>query len=825
MEDSMNSLNNLKDKNIIIQFLLLVCLLPAFLFSACGRAYVEYNIVVNKQAAMAADFVKRGDYDQALTMYKKALLPYENEKNEEGVIFCLERMGWLNREIGQYGEALELFRRAYPIGVRLNGDAAEIDADLGDVYMFSGDSKKALEHYQKSLTTLKDFVFKTSYSGPPSGKEISSMIRKSKAIIHARVNLGTLHYFAREYDKALENLKIAHELIKRIMIVVKHPLYSLFIKLDSDIYEGIGFCRTMMGAAYGEMGQFDKAWNHFDAGKAAFEKGAKHLGLLVNQALRYKIEFISPGFDPAKVDFNVYERFLEKADNFGALEITWRVCFEIGRALAGEKEYPQARKYLARGIDALELTRSRLREDAIKKMFAASVQDVYSQMINLLYDMKNYEEGFDYLERAKARSFLDMLAGRSVKAKKSVDPLLVKQEKEIQQKIDMVVRRLKTMRGQERTSLYGEYKRLLKERANILETIKGQSLEFAATTTVTIVPAGKIIDRLGKGNALISYFLGTERTLVWVMNGGVISAVSVDMGSSELEELVSDYREAIASQQEMLWADLGEALFNTLIRPIKDKLEGADRLFMVPSKALHYLPFSSLPLSRERFLVQDYTITILPNASSLFFIHKEVTTDRDRIFAMGNPERERPDMSLKFAESEVNTISKNFPESTLLTRKEARESVIKEKNLAETGIIHIAAHGKYNPRHPLKSALLLSKDQKDDGNLETFEIFSLTMNPRLVVLSACQSGIGKVKGGDEVQSLNRAFLYAGAGGVVASLWNVSDQSTFKLMDYFYDGLKAQAASDALKEAQIKLMKEYPSPFYWAPFYLTGGLGK
>lgn len=99
------------------------------------------------------------------------------------------------------------------------------------------------------------------------------------------------------------------------------------------------------------------------------------------------------------------------------------------------------------------------------------------------------------------------------------------------------------------------------------------------------------------------------------------------------------------------------------------------------------------------------------------------------------------------------------------------------------------------------------------------------MNPRLVVLSACQSGIGRVEGGDEVQGLNRAFIYAGAGGVVASLWSVSDRSTFELMDYFYGGLGAKSPAEALREAQIKLMKEYPSPYYWAPFYLTGGISE
>jgi len=807
-----------------LPFLIYPLLIPLILWS-CATSYKEYQVSLNQHALVAEKFFSRGDYAQAFTNYEKALSSYENHKNEQGVLFCLERMGWIERERGEYGSALDLFRKAYPIGVRLNGDAAEIDADLGDVYLFSGATQKAKDHYQKALSTLKNFVFKTSYSSPPSGEEIITMIRKSKAIINARVNLGTLYYFSGEYDRALENLKKAEELINRILKVVEHPLYGMFIKLDSVIYDGIGFCQTFMGATYGEEGKFNQAWKHFDAGRDAFQEGNKQFGLLVNQALRYKIEFLSSAVKIDREKFEEYDAFLEKADRLGGSEVVWRMCYEIGRALNKHNKPAEARKYLARSIDVLELTRSKLREDTIKKMFASSVQDVYVEMIILLFEMKQFEEGFDYLERAKARAFLDMLAGRSVKAKKSVDPLLVKKDIEIQNKIDMVAARLKTARGSDRESDYEAYRKLLKERKNLLEAIKGQSLEFAATTAVTTVPVSKIAARLSKDTALVSYFLHKKRILMWVVNKGSVSAVSVGTDRINLDELITDYREAISSQQEMLIADLGSQLSMLLIKPFINHLAGSKRLFIVPSKSLHHLPFSSLPLSEKRFLVQDFAITILPNASSLFFMDKAVSTDRNSILAMGNPERGKEEMNLEFAEAEVKFVSKDFPFKTVLTGKKASESVMKERDLTDAGVIHIAAHGRYFANQPLKSALFLAEDHKNDGNLETIEIFSLSLNPRLIVLSACQSGIGKVEGGDEIQSLNRAFIYAGAGGVVASLWSVSDRSTFELMKYFYSGLKLKSPAEALQEAQVKLMKQYPPPFYWAPFYLTYGLGK
>ena len=792
------------------------------LWGCAGVEYREYDVAMIPSATQAEIYFREGDYENALPMYEKALQVYRQEKNDTGALYCLEKMGWILREIGRYGDALRMFQQAYPLGVKLNGDAAEIAADMGDVYLFSGDPEKSRGYYEKCLRILRDFVFKTKYTRPPGRDEITTMVRKTKAIIHARVSLAAQYYFSEEYEKALEHLKAADDLLNKVLMVANDAFYNLFIKLPADVYEGIGFCQTLLAATYGELGRYEAAWEYFDKGREAFETADRQFGLVVNRALRFKIEFQSTGLKIDEAKFAAYDELLDQADRIGAVEVTWRMGYIMGHELAKVKRYRQAEKYLALAVNALELTRSRLREDTIKKMFASSVQDVYSEMIRLLFTMKRFEDGFDYLERAKARAFLDLLAGRSVKEKKAVDARLIKKEKEIQHLIDVHARKLKTVRGGQKKAVYQAYKKLLRERANVLEAIKGQSLEFAATTTVATVPVRRIAQRLPADTALISYFLGKDKSIIWVVVRGNVHAVSIKIGQRMLAGLVSDYREAISSMQDMLFKDLGRRLSRLLIEPVRSRLNGVSRLLIVPSGSLHYLPFSSLPLGNNRYLVQDYTITILPNASSLFFLDKAVTRNTDSLLALGNPDRGKEVPPLAFAEKEVQSISGEFAAAEVFTGPEAKESILKDKHLIGTGVIHIAAHGRYDIRNPLKSALLLAKDGKNDGNLETFEIFSLSMNPGLVVLSACESGVGKVEGGDEVQSLNRAFLYAGAGGVMASLWSVSDQSTFRLMTTFYDQLKKSPPAEALRKAQIRLMATDPSPFYWAPFYLTGG---
>ena len=801
------------------------CLWIVSLFGCAVDEYRQYNVAMNSSATKAETLFNGGDYEKAIPMYERALSEYQKQNIDIGVLYCLEKMGWIFRETGEYGKALVMFQKAYPLGVRLNGDAAEIDADIGGVYFFTGDAQKAVSHYEKALFTLKDYVFKTEYTSPPDRAETAVMMRKVKAIIHARTLLATHHYFSENYETSLTHLNIADKLIGQVMYVANHSLYGMFFKPPVDLYEGIGFCQTLLGATHGEKGDYDRAWQHFGQGKAAFEKAGKAFGRLVNRALRIKIEHRAGLITTANADLAEYDAFLDEAERLGGLEIVWRVSHVFGRVFAGEKKYSLARKYYIRALSALEMTRSRLREDSIKKMFASSVQDVYADMISLLFSMGRFEEGFDYLERAKARAFLDLLAGRSVKEKKAVDALLIKRQQELGRAIDVHARKLKNVEGTDRQAVYLSYRSLLKERETVLSAIKQQSLEYAATTTVATVPLKQISARLPEDTTLISYFLGREKSYIWVVDGSGVHAESMMAGKAELGSLVSDYREAIFSQQEMLQEEVGAELSGILLKPIKERLSNAANLIIVPSGPLHYLPFACLPVEGKRFLIQTHTLTLLPNASSLFFLDKEVSKEKDSILALGNPKRGEDVPSLEFAEKEVHSISKRFAKPDVRTGNHAAESVFKTEMLVGTGVIHIAAHGIYDARHPLKSALLLTKDAGSDGNLETFEVFSLNINPGLVVLSACESGIGQLEGGDEVQSLNRAFLYAGAGGVAASLWSVSDQSTYELMDHFYEGLAGNSPAVALRNAQIRLMASYPSPFFWAPFYLTGGLGR
>jgi CHAT domain-containing protein len=142
--------------------------------------------------------------------------------------------------------------------------------------------------------------------------------------------------------------------------------------------------------------------------------------------------------------------------------------------------------------------------------------------------------------------------------------------------------------------------------------------------------------------------------------------------------------------------------------------------------------------------------------------------------------------------------------------------------LENSDTVHFATHGLLEDQAPLFSAIMTSPAAGQPPRLSLYEIVGTRLRARLVVLSACETGLGKLRGGDEVTGLTRTFLTAGADTVVASLWKVSDESTAMLMQEFYRRLGAGVApAEALRESALAVRAKYKHPFYWAPFVVTG----
>jgi CHAT domain-containing protein len=264
---------------------------------------------------------------------------------------------------------------------------------------------------------------------------------------------------------------------------------------------------------------------------------------------------------------------------------------------------------------------------------------------------------------------------------------------------------------------------------------------------------------------------------------------------------------------------------------------------------LHYLPFETLMPPGGRFLGEDFTVAYVPSASVLAELPAPSGVRRKELLAYGNPYfgpgPPRPATAqdvvrgldvrdglrltpLPNTRYEVEGIAALYPTSMSTTHlgRAATKTSVQQENLTEYKRIHFATHAFIDERRPERSGIVLSSAGQEDGVLRINDILALKLNADLVVLSACQTGLGKLMRGEGISGLTRAFLFAGTPRVVASLWNVNDAATTDLMKTFYrkmqDGL---APARALQAAKLEMMRSgvaaYRAPYFWAAFVLVG----
>jgi CHAT domain-containing protein len=268
------------------------------------------------------------------------------------------------------------------------------------------------------------------------------------------------------------------------------------------------------------------------------------------------------------------------------------------------------------------------------------------------------------------------------------------------------------------------------------------------------------------------------------------------------------------------FAGLTVSFYKDLISPIEKDIK-TSTLVVVPHGVLHKVPFAALS-DGKNYLVDKYALSVLPSASVMEYVVKKRKTGKANILTLANPKTDY--VPLGFAEQEGAAISKLFPVRELYTREKATKTLLENKS-ASFNVIHFACHGQFNERQPMQSGLLLAKDATSDGFLQVHEIFSLNLkSASLVTLSACETALAKIQGGDDLVGLSRGFIYAGTPSLLATLWEVDDQSTALLMESFYKNwLKGMSKPEALRQAQVKLkeMPQYRHPFYWAAFEMIG----
>ena len=364
----------------------------------------------------------------------------------------------------------------------------------------------------------------------------------------------------------------------------------------------------------------------------------------------------------------------------------------------------------------------------------------------------------------------------------------------------------------------------LKEKEETYDTVlirlKASNPKYAELQSYFPRPLNEIQRLLGPQTTLVSYFVTAEKTIAFVVSSDSLQAVDIPVKETDLRAAIEWFR-GFASLRDPQPQSLKQ-LHDWLIAPIGQYIKTAE-VVIVPHGILHYVPFATLT-GGYHYFGDDHAISYLPSASILQSIRRRAGPSGRRVLAVSQSRAEGLPV-LSYADKEAAGVAKLYHTQPLPTGRATKAEFM--KRAPAYNIVHIAAHAELNTNSPLFSRILLSPAGGDSGAIEVREVYGMDLaRTNLVVLSACQTQLGVQSKGDDIVGLNRAFIYAGASSVIASLWTVDDEAASLLMKAFYGHLKhGMSKAAALQAAQAATRKKYPHPYYWAAFVLTGDPGK
>ena len=789
---------------------------------------------------------------RAQEYFQQAQKLYEEQNDVRGVIRTRIDIGLCRRHVGDFSGALELFQTAESEAEERVAEAdaektaalrelhAEAIAEIANTRWLQGRYETAFRLIQRSneLARQVEDHFQLNANHQLLGLINWELNRYGKAhealdtgLRHARLagdrlevagaynNRGIVYRRQEEYDEALQAFRRALE--------IDEELHSLW---------GQGYDHRNIGITLHRMGRTGEAAAHLEK--------AVHISRQINDAVNLARSLYYLGNLRREQGRNeeadrILRQALEKSRSTYLPEIQWRSLRALGLLHKATGETDAALERLQQAVEVVEELRGRLKVQEFRSGFLTNKMDLYEETVRLLLEMDRSDEAFRYAERSRARHFIDILAEQDFDLATERESTLYEQQRELARRIRAL---RENLAGESEQSPREELSRQLRQaresyRENLVQ-MQVENPDLASLVTVRVSDVADLHRALGADVSLVVYYLMRDRMAIWVLRNGRLQVRTVDIDRDELSARVRDYRVMI-QRRELLESvrDAGRELHGLIWEPISELVAGSRAVGIVPHRVLHYLSFASLH-GESDFLVSRLALFYLPGASLLPRLTEEPPPGGRRwkelnVLAVGNPQAEDPALRLPFTAREVESLRRTFVQVTSLEGAKATEGWVK-RHISEFDVLHFAAHGYFNPVNPLFSALVLTPNGEEDGVLELHEVTGLEINAHLVSLSACQSGVGRIRAADELVSLSRAFLYAGTNSILSTLWRVDDVSTALLAKHFYrryagrireeaTGRQWAGRASSLRDAQIEVMTDgrHYHPVYWAPLTLTG----
>jgi len=721
-----------------------------------------------------------GRFDEAAASTERSLAVAREAGNELFAAQALNSLGIINRARAEYQKAIDAYTEAIAIRRRLADRRGEsqVLGNLGNVYSELGQFDKAIEAQTRSLSIAKavGYTAQIGFSEHSLGEVLSQLERDG--LPHFEQALSVWRRIDRQAEVARTLRYIAVQRLFR-----KHDLAGARTALD----EALAISRRLHdrdaeGYVLLNLGQLARAGGRLPAALMRFAEG------------------------------------LDVARASGSPDLEFELLAERGRARLQSGERDAGIADLEASAVIVNDIRKRVSSDEAKIAFVDTRQDVFAELAAALVDAGRPAAALEAAEAGRARAFADVLQSRQVRTRA-----------DDQRTIDEIRAALLV-----RPSPAPET--AAADPSPALERLRRQNEELASLFTAESPRVDEIRATARRlGATLVEYLVTPARLLVFVVSAdGGIRTASTDVSDVRLTalstKLLSAFgtADAAALQADAVPHATLRELHRLVVAPIEGLLprDSGSRVVIIPHGPLTPLPFAALEDSRGVPLVARYTLTLAPSAALFRYTSAKrrlvAPGSRSMIFAAptapGDAQLRPLPGSLDEGRQVAGRLRRFAP--TLVEGARASERLAKTR-LRTATYVHFATHGLVSDVRPADSSLVLAAGDGEDGYLRAAEIYGLELAADLVVLSGCSTARGRV-GGDGVFGLPRAFIYAGAPSVVASLWDISDRATVFLMDRFYaELLRTGDKASALRTAQLATRQRHPNPALWAPFALIG----
>ena len=802
--------------------------------------------------AIASVYRDRGEGDMALELFRKALDISRSSGDRNDEANALQNMASIYLRRGELQQALELFNAALELHRSLGNrnQEGQVLSYLGATALYLGDNDRALEVYTQALQL---------------SRELGSKYWEAMTLR----DIGWTFDRRGEPKVALEHYTQAYEI----------GLQLEDRRIQGAALLGMGKSQILLGSPAEAVRQLTQAVElHRETGNALFEIQA-----ILDLGRAYQ------ALSDEKRAAELFLQALSLSRQRKTLIAEAVAQSAVARLERDRGHLPEAAAAIEAALHIIETIRPKVASQRLRVSFFASKREYYDFYIDLLMRWYEEDGQASHLaaalaasEQARARGLLDLLAEGRIDVRRGIDPGLKKREEEVANRISLLQSQLleDLSRGSRQGErIEAELGQAEEEGERVEWQIRREHPRYAAFRHPALLSPERIQELLDDRTAFLEYTVGKESSYLFLVTRERVAGYRLPP-AAELEEEVGVIREALQKPGRLhygRYVDAAQRLYRTLLAPARDLLRDKPRLMISPDGPLLLLSFEALlsapPPAGSRdyddlpYLIRDKSVSYVPSASVLSELGDAgdagdnvapAASDAGLFLGFADPAypqvprgesaRTEPGAAgplaralqdagvlsprpLPASRDEILAIAGLYPpgQSRLYLDKEATEENVKNNPaLKEARRIHFAVHGFLNETRPEFSGLILALDDdpRENGLLQVYEIFNLELSADLVVLSACDTALGKNVGGEGLLGVSRALLYAGAASVVVSLWQVAEASTPDLMVRFYRHLNESGdKAEALRLSKLELIREgYSHPYHWAPFILIGRPG-